>query len=157
MADIRVVWDDAAVKIDCQAPDGPVDRAMSKLADSCVLTMKYKAPVYHGPRRGPKPGHPRQSDRKSGQLRASVTKFRQSDGSWLIGPTDMVGGKLLGPMIDRGTPPHLIRSSGPWPLFNAATMQAFGHVVHHPGTRPNPFISSTADSLTGVVVRIPAS
>lgn len=159
MAEVRVVWDDAAVKLDCETPNGPVDRAMSRLADGAVLSMKFYLPVYKGPRRGPVPGHPRQAERASGTLRASVRKFRQADGAYLVGPTDMVGPptkppRLLGPMIAKGTEPHIIEPSGEWPLYNAATRQAFGRLVHHPGTRPNRFLDLTAESLNGITVRI---
>lgn len=41
--------------------------------------------------------------------------------------------------VHEGTRPHLIRSRGPWSLRNAITGQAFGRIVHHPGTKANPF------------------
>jgi hypothetical protein len=175
--DVSITYDDAAVRLDIQRPGGPVDRAMSQLADGVVLSMKYRAPVYHGPpRTGPAPGHPRQVARASGTLRASIRKFRQGDGSWLVGPTDTVGPpwgppRLLGPMIEHGTPPHDIRSRGPWPLYSTATRRTYGRpetrqardelgrfgagrelsgwVVHHPGTRPHPFIAPAARDLNG--------
>lgn len=155
MAQIRVMWDDAAIRLDTQRPGGPVDRAMSRLADEAVTVMKQLAPVYSGPQRGPRPGHPRQAARRSGTLRASIRKFRQADGSYLIGPTDQVApGVFLGVLIESGTRPHAIRSTGPWPLYNAATGQAFGRAVRHPGTRPRPFIRPAARALNGRTLRI---
>jgi hypothetical protein len=155
MPQVRVVWDDAAIKLDTTDPNGPVDRAMSRLADGAVHSMKFRCPVYHGPRRGPRPGHPRQVARDSGTLRSSIRKFRLADGSYLIGPTDEVApGVLLGPMIETGTRPHEITSHGPWPLYNAATGQTFGRRVWHPGTRAQPFIAPAARDLDGVVIRI---
>jgi hypothetical protein len=157
--DVRVVFDDAAVKLDCERPGTQVDRGMSLLADGAVLSMKFRAPVYSGPPRGPRPGHPRQVQRASGTLRSSIRKFRQPDGSYLIGPTDTVGPpwsapQLLGPLIEHGTPPHEIRSRGMWQLYNAATGQGFGRVVHHPGTRAHPFIRPAAEDLNGVRIRL---
>lgn len=153
--DVQVVFDDAAVRLYCERQGGEVDRGMSLLADAVVLSMKFRAPVYSGPPRGPRPGHPRQAARRSGTLRNSIRKFRQPDGSYLVGPTDQVGpGQFLGAMIELGTPPHIIRSTGPWPLFNAATGQSFGRVVHHPGTRPHPFIRPAAEDLNGRRIRI---
>ncbi len=153
--DVRVVFDDAAIKLDTERQGGAVDRGMSLLADAVVLSMKFRAPVYSGPPRGPRPGHPRQVARRSGTLRNSIRKFRQPDGSYLVGPTDQVGaGQFLGTMIELGTPPHIIRSTGPWQLYNAATGQGFGRVVHHPGTRPHPFIRPAAEDLNGRRIRI---
>lgn len=42
--------------------------------------------------------------------------------------------------VTHGTRPHIIRSTGPWPLRNRETGQVFGPVVHHPGTKPNPYM-----------------
>lgn len=155
MAEVSVVWDDAAIQLATQQPGGPVDRAMSRMADEAMAVMKALAPVYSGPERGPRPGHPRQVARRSGTLRSSIRKFRQDDGSYLIGPTDQVApGTFLGALIEHGTAPHLITSTGPWPLHNAATGRTFGRVVHHPGTRPRPFIAPAARSLNGRTIRI---
>jgi hypothetical protein len=155
MARVQVYWDDAAIKLATAQPGGPVDRAMSRLADEAMAVMKQLAPVYAGPERGPRPGHPRQRARRSGTLRASIRKFRQQDGSYLIGPTDQVApGTFLGALIEHGTPPHYIRSTGRWPLYNAATGRAFGRLVRHPGTRPHPFIKPAARSLNGRTIHI---
>jgi hypothetical protein len=147
---VRIVWDDAAVKLGCEQPAGAPARGMRLLADACVLEMKQRCPVYSGPPRGPVAGHPRQTARRSGTLRSSIKALRQRDGSYLIGPTDEVApGVFLGPMIEQGTPPHVITSHGPWSLYSAATGQYFGPVVHHPGTRPQPFIKPAAEAMNG--------
>lgn len=162
MANVRVVWDTAAIKLDCQRAGGPIDRGMSLLADAAVLSMKYRCPVYSGPPRlGPVPGHPRQGPaRAPGTLRSSIRKLRTPGGDYLVGPTDMVGGRLLGPLIEGGTPPHLISSQGPWPLYDASTGSYFGRkvgdrwVARHPGTRPRPFIGPAARDLDGKRITI---
>jgi hypothetical protein len=140
VADVTVVWDDAAVKIMCEDEHSVVGQAMSRLADGVVLSMKYRCPV-----------SPVSSGR-SGTLRSSIMKFRQVDGSYLIGPTALTDdGTPLGPLVNNGTPPHAIDSKGPWPLRNRATGQVFGPHVNHPGTRPQPFITESAHDLPPVI------
>lgn len=154
--EVHVTWDESAAKLWVELPDGPVDRAMRRLADGLVISMKAHAPVYTGPPRvGPTPEHPRQVARRSGTLRSSIRHFRLDDGSYLIGPTDEVApGVLLGPLLEHGTPPHEIRSTGPWPLYSATTKSYFGHSVRHPGTQPRPFVAPAARELNGVTIRI---
>jgi hypothetical protein len=136
MDDVRVVWDEAAVKIFAEAEDGPVGRAMSRLADGVVSSMKFRCPV-----------SPWDSGR-SGTLRSSIQKFRLTDGSYLIGPTAKTDdGTPLGPLLENGTRPHVIESHGPWPLRNRRTGEVFGRVVHHPGTRAQKFIEPAAHDL----------
>lgn len=42
--------------------------------------------------------------------------------------------------VHEGTPPHVIRPLVKQALANKRSGQFFGKVVHHPGTRPNPFL-----------------
>jgi hypothetical protein len=44
------------------------------------------------------------------------------------------------PYVEFGTPPHIIRPVNAKVLANARTGQIFGTLVHHPGTKPNPFM-----------------
>ncbi len=155
MAEVSVVWDDAAIKMSTDSGDGEVGRGMRRLADMAVQEQKRRCPVYSGPPRiGPVPGHPRQVARRSGTLRSSIRAMRQPGGDYLIGPVDLVGGQLLGPMVEHGTRPHEITAHGPWPLYSAPRGRAFGRTVHHPGTAPHPFIAPAADSLNGVVIHL---
>lgn len=39
-----------------------------------------------------------------------------------------------------GSRPHIIRSTGPWPLRNRETGEVFGPEVHHPGTPEQAFM-----------------
>jgi HK97 gp10 family phage protein len=41
--------------------------------------------------------------------------------------------------VHEGTAPHLIRPVNARALANVRTGQFFGKLVHHPGTKPNPF------------------
>ena len=144
-AEIHVTWDEAAIKADCESASSAIGHGMETLADQLVSVMKQLCPVYSGPAR--------KSGRGSGTLRSSITKFRQGDGSWLVGPTATTeSGELLGPMIESGTPPHPIDSHGPWPLRNNGDV--FGWHVDHPGTAPQPFIAPAAKSMNGVTIRI---
>lgn len=43
-------------------------------------------------------------------------------------------------VVELGSRPHEIRSHGNYPLRNRETGQAFGRVVHHPGTRAQPYL-----------------
>ena len=155
MATVTVIWDDAAIRMSTESEHNAIGRAMRRLADRAVLEQKRRCPVYSGPPRvGPVPGHPRQVARRSGTLRSSIRAMRQRDGSYLIGPTDLVGGQLLGPMLEHGTRPHRIESHGRWPLYSAPYGRSFGRVVNHPGTAPHPFIDPTATAMSGTRIHL---
>lgn len=44
------------------------------------------------------------------------------------------------PFVEFGTAPHVITATNAKVLANAKTGQIFGKVVHHPGTKANPFM-----------------
>lgn len=44
------------------------------------------------------------------------------------------------PYVEFGTGPHIIRAVNKKVLANTQTGQVFGPVVHHPGTKANPFM-----------------
>jgi hypothetical protein len=44
------------------------------------------------------------------------------------------------PYVEFGTGPHIITAINARVLANTKTGQIFGSVVHHPGTKPNPFM-----------------
>jgi len=173
--EVRVEYDAAAIRM--VARDRAVLAAMDRLAGEAVRTMKrlcpvspvlpvYAQPVPLGRSTGPvyggggarhkgvryQAGASRSRRRlpgdlplpASGTLRTSVHSFRQGDGSIIIGPT-----APYARYVNDGTPPHEIRSTGPWPLRNRATGQVFGRVVQHPGTEAVHFVQRTADSLNG--------
>ena len=137
--DVAVTWDDAAIRLAARDRTGPVGAGLSMVSDFAVKEMKRRCPV--------SPAGPLH---RSGELRASIKAVPQPDGSVVIGPTKKTDdGQDLGTLIVQGTPAHIIRSKGPWPLRNRETGQVFGPVVHHPGTRPNDFIRPTAAALDG--------
>jgi hypothetical protein len=52
-------------------------------------------------------------------------------------------------ILDTGSKPHIIESHGNYPLRNRATGQAFGKVVHHPGTQPTYWCRLSIYALVG--------
>ena len=150
-SNVKIVWDDAAIKLESASPRGPAARGMRMLADQTVLEMKKRCPVAPHDR----PPSRRWPGRQSGTLRSSIRAIRKPDGDYLIGPTDQVGpGQYLGPLIERGTRPHPIDAHGPWSLHNALTGQYFGPHVDHPGTHPQPFIRPAAEAMNGRTVHV---
>jgi hypothetical protein len=178
---VEIVWDTGAVKVWCDDPASGAGRALDVVAARVQVAMKalcpvspvqpvYAKPVPLGRSKGPAyagrrigkglawPGGPDVSRRRlqgdlplrpSGYLRSSIIKVRDLDGSILIGPTAPYGG-----FVNNGTPPHVIRSTGPWPLRNRASGQVFGPVVRHPGTAATHFVEHSVDGLAGLVIRV---
>jgi hypothetical protein len=155
VADIRITWDQTAIRLDCTSESSPIGRAMSTIADRLVNEMKARCPV--SPRGRSSSAQGRWPARKSGQLRNSIRKVKGAsmDQVWLVGPTDTLeDGTFLGELIEKGTPPHDINSRGPWPLRNPDTGQVFGPHVRHPGTSAQPFIAPAARAMQGYRVDI---
>lgn len=71
---------------------------------------------------------------KTGELRASIHRFKAGDTWYVVCGTDHWR------FVEYNTRPHIIRSHGPWPLRNPETGQVFGPIVHHPGTTAQPFM-----------------
>jgi len=56
--------------------------------------------------------------------------------------------------VEFGTPPHIIKPKDKESLkFKAGGKQIFAKVVHHPGTRPQPFIRNTIRNKMGQIVQ----
>lgn len=133
MAEVHIVWDDAAIAM---LPNDPRIRAVvDRLAAAAVQTMKVLTPV-----------SPVGPLHRSGNLRSSIHAFRQANGDVHVGPT-----ADYAKYVNDDTVPHLIESHGPWPLRNRETGEVFGRIVHHPGTRGAHFIEKTAQSFDGRV------
>lgn len=50
--------------------------------------------------------------------------------------------------VENGTAPHIIRAKNKSVLANVKMGLVFGKVVHHPGTKPNPFIRRGFEAST---------
>ena len=71
-----------------------------------------------------------------------------------------VGNSLIISMVDYafyvefGTPPHIIKPKDKHALkFKAGGENVFAKEVHHPGTRPNPFIRNTIRNKISKIVQ----
>lgn len=172
MSDVTVVFDNAAIKAWASEHGSQPQAALDYFAGVCVVNMKrlcpvspvqavYAYPVPPGSSTGsPHTGRPISRPagpavprsraggdlplRPSGYLRSSIHAFRQADGSIIVGPT-----APYAKFVNDDTEPHVIKSTGPWPLRNRASGQVFGPVVHHPGTKGAHFIEQTAALLNG--------
>ena len=56
--------------------------------------------------------------------------------------------------VHEGTRPHIIRAVNKKVLADTKRGIIFGPVVHHPGTRPNPFVKRTAEEAVEPVNQI---
>ena len=98
------------------------------VTDQAYLAMRVRAPV------------------KTGELRDSITK--RSVG--LHG--EVTVGAPHGVFVALGTRPHLIMPVRARALrFEAGGRIVFTKLVHHPGTRPNPFVQRAADIVQGLI------
>jgi hypothetical protein len=131
-----VTFDSAAMRALAQTSD--VQQAMDLVSRVALQAMKKNTPV-----------SPVGPLHRSGNLRSSERIIKQPNGDTIIGPTASYGA-----YVNDGTPPHIIRSTGPWPLRNPETGQVFGRVVHHPGTKPARFIEAAAREIDGMQIRI---
>jgi len=165
VAEVRIVWDEAAVTAWVSNPTAAPARALDRAASKVLQEMKRRCPVSKLPQiRGAggrfvsvtktgatvKGGTRYAGDfplQPSGYLRRSCRKQLEADGSQIIGPT-----AKYGIYVQNGTPAHVINSTGPWPLRNRATGAVFGRTVHHPGTKPNPFITESLSVLSGLLL-----
>jgi hypothetical protein len=154
--EVRIDWDPGAVTAWVRSPGGQPAQILDRAASRVLQEMKRRCPVskvqpvYATKGKTVKGGTRYAGDfplRPSGYLRRSCRKQLEPDASQIIGPT-----APYGLYVNNGTPPHIIRSTGPWPLRNRATGQVFGRVVNHPGTKPNPFITESLSVLTGTLL-----
>ena len=136
MAECVVTFDSAGARALAQTAD--VQQAMDLVTRVALQAMKKHTPV-----------SPVGPLHRSGFLRSSERIVRLPNGDAEIGPTASYGG-----YVNDGTPPHIIRSTGPWPLRNPETGQVFGPVVHHPGTKAARFVEAAAAEIDGMQIRL---
>lgn len=85
---------------------------------------------------------------KTGTLRNSITAVVTSDDEITI---TMVG---YAKYVEFGTPPHVIRPKNAKSLhWKNGAKDVFAGEVHHPGTRPNPFIRRTLHTRMPVIFK----
>jgi HK97 gp10 family phage protein len=79
--------------------------------------------------------------------------LRQSIRSQMTGPMQgmVLVGAEYGIYVHEGTRPHEIRIRYKKVLANKRTGQIFGTLVHHPGTRPQPFLQQAIDDNMGFI------
>lgn len=106
-----------------------VQANMEPRVDTVVSAAKAFAPV--------KTGRLKNSIRK--RMRGATGRF-SSRGAGVVSYEVLVAVPYAG-FVVKGTAPHIIQSTGPWPLRNRETGQVFGPTVRHPGTKPNDFLS----------------
>ncbi|MFZ2152288.1 MAG: HK97-gp10 family putative phage morphogenesis protein [Minisyncoccia bacterium] len=75
-----------------------------------------------------------------GNLRQSIKSRMVSSLRGEVWPT-----ALYALFVEAGTRPHIIRAVNKGGLANKRTGEFFGKVVHHPGTRANPFLKRAVE------------
>lgn len=96
-----------------------------------------------GPSWGYDPKHPRVPPHQGGELKASIEHHLEAH-------TLIVHAHAsYSAFVELGTRPHIISAQGPWPLWSPVTNRHFGHTVHHPGTRPQPFLRTALYRVRG--------
>lgn len=130
---MRVDLNSTAIRELLNSPTGPAAKELIHAAQVVTKGAKRRCPVSPAGSGGNRSGH----------LRSSI--------SWDLTPSPLqadVGSDVdYAIFVEYGTKPHVIRSKGPWPLRNRRTGQVFGPVVHHPGTRAQPFLRSALDDI----------
>lgn len=117
--------------------------ALDAAASDVAYAQRRRIPVSRDGSYGRRPGYARS--------RIKVTR-----GSDPLGPYRDVGSDATTPdgtsypaILDLGSAPHVIESTGPWPLRNRATGQVFGRRVLHPGTRPTMWCRGSLEDIRG--------
>lgn len=83
-----------------------------------------------------------------GNLRQSIKSFMRGAASGVV---DVGAG--YGIFVHEGTRPHIIRVVNKRVLANKRMGQIFGKVVHHPGTKANPFLQNAVDQNSAFIDR----
>lgn len=104
---------------------GPIpEKLVRKVAEHAYATMMAKAPV------------------RTGRLLGSIRK-QVSGSEATVGPT-----VAYAVYVEYGTRPHDIRPVFASVLaFEVAGRMVFTPIVHHPGTRPQPFVQETSEDV----------
>lgn len=130
---MRVDLNEPAIRELLNSPTGPVAKLLIRDAQVVTQGAKRRCPVSPAGSGGNRSGH----------LRSSIGWDLNIHPLWADIGTDVDYGLY----VEVGTKPHTIRSHGPWPLRNRRTGQVFGQVVHHPGTRAQPYLRPALDDI----------
>jgi hypothetical protein len=130
---MRVDLNSAAIRELLTSPAGPVAKELIRAAQVVTKGAKRRCPVSPAG----------SGDNRSGHLRSSI--------AWdlTVSPlqADIGTDVDYGLFVEVGTKPHTIRSKGPWPLRNRRAGKVLGRVVHHPGTRAQPYLRPALDDI----------
>lgn len=141
---VRVDVDEAALaRFLNNEGNGFAFRAIHEATEVVLQGAKRRCPTSPSGSTDPETGvsHP------SGWLRSSIQGRVIEAGSGWVG---IVGtGVSYARMVEFGTKPHVIRAVHAHVLANTRTGDVFGPVVHHPGTRAQPFLRPALDDLKG--------
>lgn len=86
----------------------------------------------------------------TGRLRASIGPATYSR-TWTLRPRATIEvGVSYGKMVHDGTRPHVIRPVRKQALkFTVGGQTVYAKIVHHPGTRPRPFLDRALTEIAG--------
>lgn len=101
---------------------GHIHGAIERLGEEVATDARGNAPV------------------DTGLLKSSVSADAFVPGSGFGGRIRIYARTPYAAMVELGTRPHIIRALNARVLANARTGQVFGPLVHHPGTKANPFL-----------------
>jgi hypothetical protein len=141
---IELRFDESAFNRWVNDPAGPVARHLDRLGEVGEREARRTAPMSPAGSGG----------RPAGWLRDHIGRRRGRDARSvyvdIFCDARTADGHDYGLDVELGTKPHVIRSKGNYPLRNKRTGQVFGRVVHHPGTRSQPFLRAALEYLRGV-------
>jgi len=141
---IRVNFDQSAFERWANDPTGPIARHLDNLAQVGAREAVRLAPESPAGSGG----------RPAGWLKRHIgwRSGRDARGIYadIYADARTPQGHDYGLDVELGTKPHLIISHGNYPLRNRRTGQVFGRIVHHPGTKPQPFLRGALEYLRGI-------
>jgi len=132
VAEVVIEWVPGAIE-EMAASDPGIGAAMDMLAGKLVLAMKARCPV--------------SADMPdSGRMRSSIRFVPAPGNERLVGPdTDYTNYVVF------GTRPHVIKPRNKQALYWPGAPYPVA-VVHHPGTKPNPFMIEALGAIAGETV-----
>lgn len=127
------MWNDAEYEKLVHGPDGPTARMLQRVGETVTQGAKRRAAT------SPDGSH----GRGSGYMRSNIGWRLGRDTSGLYVDVESTArtpeGAYYGLFVEVGTGPHIIASHGDYPLRDKHG-NVFGRVVHHPGTRAQPYL-----------------